>query len=163
MYDMLPIEIAASGMDAQRIRMGAVASNLANAQTTRNADGTGPYQRRMVRVRAQLMPQFETMLHELKNAEAPGEGVEPQRSRWLAELHMRGVNVQAIEKDAGIRRVHEPGHPDADEDGYVDYPDISVMGEMTDMIMASRQYEANLATVKNTRDMINQLLELLNQ
>ncbi len=163
MYDMLPIEIAATGMDTQRIRMGAVASNLANANSTRNAEGTGPYQRRMVRVRAQLMPEFETMLNELNREVQPEVGTEPERSKWLAELHMRGVDVTEIEKDANVRMVYEPSHPDANEEGYVAYPDISVVGEMTDMIMASRLYEANLATVKNTRDMINQLLELLQQ
>ena len=163
MYDTLPIEIAASGMNAQRIRMGIVSSNLANALTTRNAEGTGPYQRRLVEFQATAPFSFQRML-----ADAVGnneEGLvrsEPEKSQWLLELHMRGVQVSNVVKAPNFREVEDPSHPDADPvTGVVKYPDINVIEEMTDMIMASRQYEGNLAVIKNTKDMIMQLLDLL--
>ena len=162
MYDLFPIEIASSGLTAQRLRMGAIASNLANADSTRNVDGTGTYRRRMVRVEAGMLPAFGEVFNaavERGQASAPGLGA--GRSSWLAEAQLRGVQVTGIERDPAERLVHDPQHPDADAKGYVHYPDISVITEMTDMMMASRAYEANLAVIKNTRDMLGQMLELL--
>lgn len=163
MYESLPIEIAASGMSAQRIRMAVVSSNLANAQTTRNAEGTGPYQRRLVEFRAQAVPAFQKALAEAaRSIDSEGIGLEPQNSRWLAELHLRGVVVSDVVKDPGVRQVHDPSHPDADPvTGIVNYPDIDFFEELVDMMMAARQYEGNLAVIKNTRNMIMQLLDLL--
>lgn len=164
MYDLFPIEIASSGLNAQRVRMGAIASNLANANSTRSADGAGPYRRRMVRLQAGTLPAFGQAFADAlasgRAAEA-SSGLGGERSRWLAEGHVRGVQVLGIEQDPSERLVYEPQHPDADAKGYVHYPDVSVISEMTDMMMASRNYEANLAVIKNTRDMLNQMLELL--
>ncbi|HUT23225.1 MAG TPA: flagellar basal body rod protein FlgC [Sumerlaeia bacterium] len=161
MYDLIPIEIAASGMEVQRVRMGMIASNLANAHTTRSAEGAGPYQRRILIARATRLPAFEKMLTEA-NREIAGQGAETGRSRWLFEEHLRGAQVARIERDPAIRMVPDPDHPDADpETGMVAYPDISVIQEMTDSIAAARNYEANLAVVKNTREMLMQMLEML--
>lgn len=160
MYDLIPIEIAGSAMTAQRVRMGVIASNLANAQSTRQADGSGPYQRRVVVLKAGTMPAFQDMLVEA-NKKADELSVEPDHSRWLAEEHLRGVEVTSVEKDPATRTVYMPEHPDADADGNVVFPDISTMQEMVDMISASRNYEANVAVVKNTRDMILKLVELM--
>jgi flagellar basal-body rod protein FlgC len=161
MYDLVPIEIAASGAAAQRVRMAVIASNLANAQSTRNADGTGPYQRRMVVVRAATVPAFEAMLQAERVRRGPESDVEPLRSRLLVEQQMRGVIIQSIERDPSVRKVFEPEHPDADGDGYVTYPDISIIQEMTDMIAASRNFEANAAVIGSTREMVLQLLDVL--
>jgi flagellar basal-body rod protein FlgC len=168
MYDLVPIEIAASGMTAQRVRMAVIASNLANADSTRKADGTGPYQRGMVVVQASQLPAFENMLAsevEKSGSEgslAMGDAEEDsQRSRWLLEDHLQGVQVKEVAKDTGVRQVYDPEHPDADAQGYVTYPDITVVQEMTDMVSASRNYEANVAVMKNTKDMVLQLVELL--
>ncbi len=169
MYDLIPMEIAASGMKTQRVRMGVLASNLANANSTRAADGPGPYLRQVPVVRAQTLPAFEDMLVEAKAREQAEELAEVERrgdsrSRLLAEEHLRGAQVSEVRTDPAVRRVYDPSHPDADkETGYVEYPDIQVIQEMTDMIQASRGYEANLAVMKSTRDMVMQLLELLRQ
>ena len=164
MYGFVPLEIAASGMEAQRVRMGIVASNLANANTTRGADGAGPYQRRVVRLRANTLPAFAEMLDQAGRYAGKNEIVSDEaRSVYLAETNMRGVQVSGISRDPSVRVVHDPSHPDADAAGNVMYPEISVVGEMTDMFMASRQYEANLAVMKNTRDMLAQLIEMLRQ
>lgn len=163
MYDTMPIEIAASGMNAQRIRMGAIASNLANAESTRGPDG-GPYQRRLVRLQAQPVATYTDVLENaLRDSKSLGEGEEPRFSEWMAEQHLRGVSVTSIEKDPGVIRkfVGIGQHPDADEKGVLTLPNIRVVEEMTDMIMASRLYEGNVAVVKNTKDMITQLFDLL--
>lgn len=160
MYDLTPIDIASTGMAAQRVRLGMIASNLANAQSTRSADGTGPYQRRMVVFQTNTMPEFADVLNQ-NAAPAKGAYTEPQRSRYLVEQHLRGVSVANIERDAAFKKVYEPNHEDADAEGFVRYPDISVVQEMTDMIAAERCYGANLAVVKNTKDMIMQTLEIL--
>ena len=160
MYELIPMEIAASGLNAQRIRAAVVASNLANAQSTRRPDGPGPYQRQMVVVRADRLPVFEDLLNDARDGQLD-RASEPGRSRFLLEQHLRGVQVTSIQADASIRKEYNPNHPDADESGYVSYPDISVIQEMADMIFSSRNYEANLAVMKNTRDMLLQTLELL--
>ncbi|HNY27611.1 MAG TPA: flagellar basal body rod protein FlgC [Candidatus Sumerlaeota bacterium] len=168
MHDLLPIEIAASGMSAQRVRMSVVASNLANANSTRRPDGTGPYLRRMVRFQAQAPQLFqESLTTARQTTEMAQAGPEPEFSTRLAETQLEGVRVAGVEEDPNVRWTYDPTHPDAlksgPKKGYVAYPEISVAAEMTDMITASRGYESNLAVVKNTRDMISQLLDIIKQ
>jgi len=126
MYDFLPIQIASSGMAAQRVRMGVIASNLANAQSTRSADGTGPYQRRMEVFQTQANEGFSEILARESRPvfTAQGDDFKPlslssKAGSTLVEEHLRGVAVSRIERDPGIRRVFEPGHADADAEGYV--------------------------------------------
>jgi len=182
MYELVPIEIAGTGMRAQNIRMGVVASNLANARSTRTAEG-GPYQRRLVVCKADIPLAFQDTLAQ---ANAEDIGVENTQSsvlstqhsvlstqssalstqsssRWLLEQHLRGVSVPSVERDPGVRLEYDEtgNHPDRDANGYVRYPDINVMSEMTDMISASRNYEANLAVIKSSKDMLTQLIDLL--
>ena len=165
MYDLVPIEIAGSGLSAERARMGVISSNLANANSTRKADGTGPYQRRTISFEAAAPPAFAELLEKSKAGTSDSGELtiyESDPSRWLVEEHLRGVVVSAVGSDPGIRQVYMPEHPDADPaTGMVTYPDISVMQEMTDMISASRNYESNLAVIKNTRDMLVKLLDLI--
>lgn len=167
MYEIVPMEIAASGMRAQRTSMGIIASNLANARSTRTPEGDGPYKRRLAVYEASNLPAFQHMLEEVQKGESEGLSLEnPERSRWLLEEHIRGVQVPRIEQDPQVRLEYdETGvHPDRDpETGMVAYPNITVVQEMTDMVSASRNYEANVAVMKNTRDMVFQLIELLRQ
>ena len=162
MYELAPIEIAGTGMRAQIIRMGVVASNLANARSTRSAEG-GPYQRRLVVCKADIPLAFQDMLAQANVEDIGVESVDRQSSRWLLEQHLRGVSVPSVERDPGVRLEYDEtgNHPDRDANGYVRYPDINVMSEMTDMISASRNYEANLAVIKNSKDMLTQLIDLL--
>jgi flagellar basal-body rod protein FlgC len=131
------LNIAATGMGAQRVRLQAVASNLANARTTRTDEG-GPYQRKM--------PVFES------------RAVDPFGDMLSRELST--VEVTGLETSTGERLVHDPGHPDADEDGYVAYPDIDILSEMVDMMTAARSYEANARAVDTTRDMAMRALDI---
>jgi flagellar basal-body rod protein FlgC len=131
------LSISASGLSAQRVRLQTVASNMANARTTRTEDG-GPYQRRM--------PVFE--------AETEGFG-------GVLEKNLARVSVTEIKADEGEpMMVFDPGHPDADELGYVAYPNINVLEEMVDLMTTARTYEANTNVVKTTQDMASTALEI---
>lgn len=131
-------QISSSGLSAERIRLQTIASNLANARTTRTEEG-GPYQRRT--------PVFTS------------EPVDPFGSEL--DRHLARVEVTDIEvtKDAG-RLVYEPGHPDANADGYVMYPDINLLAEMVDMMTTSRSYEANANAVDVTRELAQRAIDI---
>lgn len=120
--------IAASGLSAQRARLDAIAGNIANAETTRGVDGT-PYRRKVVRLEEVA---FESLLPRAAGS-ADGEG--------------GGVRVAGVEEDTGEGALrYDPGHPDADEAGYVRMPNVDISGEMVDLMMTRRLFEAN-ATV----------------
>ena len=124
------MNVLASALSAQRARMDVASSNLANARTTRGGDN-GPYQRREVT--------FATI-----DGGLPG---------------VVGVTVEAIQPDSRAPRLeYDPSHPDANEDGYVAYPDISVVEEMVDMISASRAYEAGATAMTTAVNMAEQAL-----
>ena len=130
--------ISSSGLTAQRVRLQTIASNLANANTTRTAEG-GPYRRRNPVFEAQAIDPFGTTLDQL-----------------LAQ-----VNVSRIDVAEGPgRKIHDPTHPDADGDGYVMKPDIDVLHEMVDLMTASRSYEANAQVVDVTRSLADRALEI---
>jgi len=136
------LQVSASGLSAQQLRMELVSSNLANASTTRTPDG-GPYIRKE--------PVFQAV-------PVPSEGNE-----FSAKLkaHLQQVIVQDVQDDAsGPRRIHDPGHPDADADGYVLMPNVDVMREMVDLVNATRSYEANVSALGATRAMLLKALEI---
>jgi flagellar basal-body rod protein FlgC len=137
------VGISRSALQAERLRMDVVANNLANMNSTRTAEG-GPYQRETVVFRAANDGlSFQSML-------AGRTGAEPG-----------GVAVDSVIKDpAPPRRVYEPGNPDADQDGYVLYPDIDVTTEMTDMISAQRAYQANVTALNSIKSMAQKALEI---
>lgn len=137
------IEIAASGMSAQRRRLEVIASNLANSQTTRTAAG-GPYVKKLV--------MFEAADLERNNGSVFADAL----SREL-----RAVKVSNIVNDSRPpNRVFDPSHPDADGAGYVSMPNINVVEEMVNMIGAARSYEANLEVLKISKRMLSASLEL---
>jgi flagellar basal-body rod protein FlgC len=138
------LDIAASGLTAERLRMNVTAENLANAQTTRTADG-GPYKRKLVVLEEQ------------------GEG-SSARPSFGAQLEgaVAGVKVaQVTEDSAPDRMVYDPGHPDADERGYVHLPNVNPVTEMVDLISASRAYEANVTAMQTAKHMYTKTLDLL--
>jgi flagellar basal-body rod protein FlgC len=123
--------VASSGLSAERTRLQSIASNMANARTTRTADG-GPYRRQTPVFRAEALDPF-------------GESLGAETSR---------VVVDEIKRDdTPPERVYDPTHPDAGPDGYVAYPSINVLEEMVDLMTAQRSYEANANVVEATRDM----------
>ncbi len=137
------MDIAASGMTAQRTRMNVISMNLANANTTRTATG-GPYRRRTVI--------FQTT----------PVGVDFQRHLHRAlEKEPCGVKVTGIVADSrDFKRVFDPSHPDADQDGYVFLPNVNLVQEMVQMLNANRAYEANAAAVQAAKDMALKALEI---
>ena len=131
------MEVAGSSLTAHRLWMDTISSNLANINTTRTLDGE-PYKRKV--------PVFAEMLD--KSLDGYRE--------------INGVRVLAIAEDnAAPRMTYQPDHPDANADGYVAYPNVNLVREMTDMLVASRAYEANLSVVTTGRDMWNNALEVM--
>lgn len=142
------IDIAGSGLTAERLRMDVTAENLANAQTTRAADG-GPYQRKEVVLQQAGGSAFSTML-----TGAIG-GVRAAESS-------NGVQVAGIVEDqTAERQVYDPGHPDANAQGYVAMPNVNPVTEMVDLIGASRSYEANVTAMQSAKQMFTKTLDLL--
>jgi flagellar basal-body rod protein FlgC len=138
------LDIAASGLTAQRVRMNTVSSNLANAQTTRSAEG-GPYRR--------LDPIFAA------RALPVGFGA---ALKVALGREMQAVEVQGIARDPRPPRlVYDPKHPDADPRGYVQLPNVNVVEEMVNMMTASRTYEANLLAVQTLKGMAQRALSIL--
>jgi len=138
------LNISGSALTAQRLRMDVTANNIANAETTRTASG-GPYRREEVVFTPIEAPRVSTVF---------------SRGR-PTDLSEGGVRVSAIvEDEAPPRMVYEPGHPDADAEGYVAYPDIDVVTEMTDMISATRAYEANVSAINAAKSMATKALEI---
>jgi len=128
-------KVSASGLQAQRQRMNLIASNMANAHTTRTENG-GPYRKKDAVFSVQPI------------SSNPGEGLE-------------GVQVVDVQEDQmPPQMVYDPGHPDADKDGYVASPNISVIEEMANMMMASRAYEANVAAFNISKAMLMKTFEI---
>ena len=133
------LDVNASGLTAQRKRVEVSSANLANSQTTRTDEG-GPYRRKDV--------VFQTTSFESSLGLAMNKGVE-------------GVEVSGIVDDQSpFDRRYEPGHPDADAEGYVSYPNVNVMQEMANLVEAARSYEANIAAIGIVKAMITRTLEI---
>jgi flagellar basal-body rod protein FlgC len=132
------LDISASGLQAQRTRMDVIAGNIAHAQTTVNEDGKpGPFQRRIVVLAAQP---------DAPRNEGGGQGVQ-------AEI--------GIDANNPPRKVFSPGHPHADSNGYVNYPNINIITEFVNALEASRAYEANLTAMDVTKDMVQNTFRIL--
>lgn len=135
------IDVAASGMTAERLRLDVISNNIANVNTTRTSEG-GPYRRQFVLF-------------------APRQGDGSFSHAMNRQLQLNGVKVTGIKKDdAPPRMIYEPGHPDADAEGYVKMPNINIVTEMVDMMTASRAYEANVASVNVAKSMMLKALEI---
>ena len=160
------IRISGSGLRGQRMKMDVVARNLANAETTQTADGT-PYRRQRAIFEQVLGQKLD------RNAQKLGRTDAPNRLAVTNPGHMTGGGRRSetvgggIQSDVSValdasefRVVYDPGHPDADEEGYVLMPNVNPITEMVDMITASRAYEANVSAVQTAKDMFNQALKI---
>ena len=126
------MRISASALTAERLRLDVISSNVANASTTRTEDG-GPYKRKIA--------VFEENYDE--------------------KLGMLGIKAtEIIDDKTPVKKLYEPNHPDADEEGYVEYPNVDLLVEMTDLIVASRAYESNVDTLNAQKNMISKALEI---
>ena len=162
-------DIAGSGMTAQRAKMDTIASNIANIHTTRNPDGSkGVYVKKDV--------SFRTIYEESVNrgfsnfaSNNPDAQFDPRTGNLLINANIAlnqgmvtgGVQVEQIyEREDGIKTVYDPSHPDADEEGYVDLPNVNIVEEMVDMIAASRSYEANATVAENVKSMMQSAMNI---
>lgn len=143
------IDISASGLTAQRLRMDTIANNMANAETTRVESGNGPYRRQVVVFEARQGTNHKNFNSILKDKlSTAGQGVRVKEIRTLED------------NEAPFRRVYDPSHPDADIDGYVNYPNVNIVEEMINMISATRSYEANAKVIEATKGMAIRALEI---
>ncbi len=156
------MDVSASALKAERVRAEVVASNMANAETTRTADG-GPYKRQHV-VFAQDQGTFgNALLSHLDAASGfSGGGAFGSFSSGPISAAVGGVQVAGVVQDEGEpQRRYDPGHPDAGADGYVAFPDINPLTEMTDLMGATRAYGMNATAVQAEKGMLVASLELL--
>ena len=162
-------DIAGSGMTAQRVKMDTIASNIANINTTRQPDGSkGVYVKKDV--------SFRTIYEDTVNrgysnfaSNSPDAEFDPKTGNMLINANVAlnngvitgGVRVDEIyEAENGVKTVYDPSHPDADEEGYVDLPNISLVEEMVGMISASRAYEANATVAENVKNMMQTAMNI---
>jgi flagellar basal-body rod protein FlgC len=147
------MDVSASALKAERVRAEVVASNMANAETTRTADG-GPYQRHHVVFEAEGGGSFQQAM--VRQMGGLSSGV------TAAKAVPGGVSVTGVISDASapLRR-YDPQHPDAGPDGYVAYPDINPLTEMVDLMGATRSYGMNASAVQAEKNMVASSLEIL--
>lgn len=140
------INISASGLTAERLRMDVVSKNIANADTTRTVNG-GPYRRQVVVFKSQDHSSFSQVLNNVVND--------------VSQKKLKGVEVVGIRNDnSPFKQVYDPGHPDANEEGYVLMPNVEIVTEMANLISASRAYEANITAMNATKSMALKALEI---
>ena len=139
------LDISASGLTAQRLRMDIISQNIANSNTTRTEKGT-PYRRKVVvfEERSVNTP-FSEYLNESSRERIAGKGVRVAR---------------IVEDNSSLKRVYDPAHPDADADGYVMLPNVDVITEMINMISAARSYEANVTSINTSKSMAMKALDI---
>ena len=143
------LNISGSGLSAERLRMDVTAENLANAQSTQGADGQ-PYRRKEVVLQQADGAGFDGALRTaMGGAQGSASGA-------------RGVQVVGIAEDqTPNRQIYDPGHPDANAQGYVEMPNVDSVTEMVDLISASRAYEANVTAMQTAKQMFVKTLDLL--
>jgi len=138
------INVSATGLTAERLRMDVISENIANANTTRTSAGT-PYRRKVALFRSLESTDFNDVLAKAQGTNPVGNGVE-----------VIGVREDLSE----FKREFNPGHPDADEEGYVLLPNVEIVAEMINLISASRAYEANTTAMNSTKSMAMTALEI---
>lgn len=139
------MNISSSGMTAQRTRLDIIAENIANVNSTRDANGN-IYKRKSVIFQEKGVPSFQETLLGTTHSGAVGQGVK--------------ITNIIEDNETECRMVYDPSHPDANEDGYVYYPNVNTVTEMTDMIDASRSYEANVTAFNASKNMQLKALEI---
>ncbi|MBU1248122.1 MAG: flagellar basal body rod protein FlgC [Proteobacteria bacterium] len=140
---MTALDIGSSGLKAQRAYLNVISMNMANAKTTRTVEG-GPYRRKSVSFESSpVLSPFDAAMQDQKNRDLKGVAV-------------RGV----VTDDRPFRMQFEPNHPDANDQGYVAYPDINVVEEMTNMMSTMRSYEANVQSIQAVKRMFTKALTI---
>lgn len=161
--------IAASGMQAQRVKMDTISSNIANINTTRKPDGTvGPYIKKEVTFRAVYDEKLSQGASNF-SSNAPSAQFDPVSGNMRIQSGVslnygqvsNGVEVAELaDAQNAVKKVYDPSHPDADADGFVEMPNINVVEEMVGMVTATRAYEANAIAAENVKNMISAALKI---
>ncbi len=139
------LNISSSALTAERLRMDIISNNIANVNTTKTADGGGPYRRQM--------PVFQAIFE--READAMAKAKKGEQFNGL------GVRVTEIAEDkAPFMRVYDPSHPHADKEGYINMPNVNIVKEMVDLITASRAYEANVTSLSTAKQIFNSALQI---
>ncbi|NLK44176.1 MAG: flagellar basal body rod protein FlgC [Tissierellia bacterium] len=137
------INISSTALTAEKTRIDIIAKNMANANTTRTTGGT-PYRRQMVVFEESKSDPFSKYL-----------------DKHINKINGQGVKISKIvEDESPFKLVYEPGHPDADENGYVRMPNVDIMKEMVDLISAQRSYDANITAINTSKSMLMKALEI---
>ncbi|HNW25735.1 MAG TPA: flagellar basal body rod protein FlgC [Candidatus Gastranaerophilaceae bacterium] len=162
-------DVAASGMNAQRVRMDTISSNIANINTTRNPDGSvGPYIKKQVSFKAIYDEKMSQGASNFSNNSTSAtfnpatgtlkinSGVSMNYGQMSSGVAIDGI----VEGKNAVKTVYDPSHPDANADGYVTLPNINVVEEMVGMVEASRAYEANSVAAENVKNMISAAMKI---
>lgn len=141
------MRISATALTSERLRMDVISNNIANSQTTRTAEG-GAYKRKRVVFQAQ------------EDGRIPIQRM--QRGGSMADVHgLQGVRVRRIdESDEDMVRTYDPSHPDADADGFVEYPNVDISTEMVDLMAASKAYQSNVTVIQTAKTMAQAALQI---
>ncbi|MBD3419916.1 MAG: flagellar basal body rod protein FlgC [Chitinivibrionales bacterium] len=159
------LRISASGLRAQRVKQNVISSNLANAETTRTLDG-GPYRRQFTVFSADADTRDVRLLNKMQgligaSTDSQHLPIPPENFPRDERFFGNGVRVAEIREDNKPPKLeYDPAHPDADLQGYVAMPNVNVVREMTDMIAATRAYEANVTAFNATKSMLMQALQM---
>jgi flagellar basal-body rod protein FlgC len=156
------LNISSKGLSAQRKRMNAIASNVANAETSRTEDGS-PYRRKVVRLTSETQQSFSHVLQGSGMKMSATNGAhftDASVETTVAGGAAGSVAAEEITDKSEFKSVYDPSHPDADEHGYVKMPNVNVVTEMVDMVSASRSYEANVTAVNAAKTMAKDTLEI---
>ena len=161
-------DVSASGLTAQRTRLNVISTNIANAQTTRTAEG-GAYRRRVVTMSASGPAAGAELFERLLTAKrSMSTALDRTSPRHVADADLPSFSapeesIRARVSDdlvSPTRFEYEPGHPDANAEGYVEYPNVEIITEMTDLLAATRAYEANITVLTSTKTMLKKALEI---
>lgn len=156
------MNLSSSGLSAQRKRLEVVAKNLANIETTRTAKG-GPYRRQVVTFaeQASFGAQMQKALPQSSKAIRTNSfHMNLQTGENLQQQALQGVSAQVSEDQSPMRQVYDPGHPDANDEGFVTYPNVDIVTEMTELISATRAFEANVTAFNASKQMMRKSLDL---
>ena len=138
------LDVNATGLSAQQLRMDVISQNIANVDTTKTENGT-PYKRKIALFQERTQSPFSKYFNDAMSKSVAGNGVRVSR---------------IVEDESEGTKVYEPGHPEADEEGYITKPNVNIVTEMVNMISASRSYEANITAMNLTKGMIAKTLEI---
>ncbi len=156
------LNVSSRALNSYQAQIAVTAENLANANTTRTQEGT-PYKRKVLLRRANVdRGIFRQLMRSRMGLRTSAPGHLPQAilgMRPNAEPGLVDLEQEVVERPQ-FRRVYQPGHPDADEAGYVEYPDVNVVMEMLELITASRAYEANLTVMNTAKTLARRAMEI---